>query len=154
MQKTTNNQNQYIKLIIVVVQLLSHVQHFVTPWTAACQASLSSPSPKGMAHSFIELYQPYSPWQGSDSWKGSSWLYNHKFCYSCCSFTKLCPILCDPVNCSAPGLPVLHYLPEDEIGGWHPWLNGHEFQKAPGDSERLGSLACCSPWGRKELDSR
>ena len=28
-------------LIVVVVQLLSHVQLFVTPWTAACQASLS-----------------------------------------------------------------------------------------------------------------
>ena len=30
----------------------------------------------------------------------------------CCSVTKLCPILCDPVDCSTPGLPVLHYLPE------------------------------------------
>ena len=26
------------------------------------------------------------------------------------------------------------------------------FEQAPGDSERQGSLACCSPWGRKELD--
>jgi len=149
MQKTTNNQNQYIKLIIVVVQLLSHVQHFVTPWTAACQASLSSPSPKGMAHSFIELYQPYSPWQGSDSWKGSRWLYNHKFCYSCCSFTKLCPILCDPVNCSAPGLPVLHYLPEDEMIGWHHRLDGHGFGWTLGVGDGQGGLACCGSWGDK-----
>ena len=31
-------------------------------------------------------------------------------------------------------------------------LNGHEFEKTPGDSEGQGSLACCSPWGHKELD--
>ena len=29
----------------------------------------------------------------------------------CCSVTKLCPTLCDPMNCSTPGFPVLHYLP-------------------------------------------
>ena len=31
---------------------------------------------------------------------------------SCCSVTKLCPTLCDPMDCSTPGLPVLHHLPE------------------------------------------
>ena len=30
----------------------------------------------------------------------------------CCSFAKLCPTLCDPMNCSMPDFPVLHYLPE------------------------------------------
>ena len=29
---------------------------------------------------------------------------------------------------------------------------GHEFEQIPGDSEGQGSLACCSPWGRKESD--
>ena len=29
-----------------------------------------------------------------------------------CSVTKLCPTLCDPMNCSTPGFPVLRYLPE------------------------------------------
>ena len=37
--------------------------------------------------------------------------------------------------------------------GWHHWLNGHEFEQAPGGGEGQGSLVCCSPWGRKELDS-
>ena len=41
---------------------------------------------------------------------------------------------------------------EDEIVGWHHRLNGHEFVQTLGDSERQGSLACCSPWGRKESD--
>ena len=36
--------------------------------------------------------------------------------------------------------------------GWHPRLNGHEFEQALGDGEGQGSLACCSPWGRQELD--
>ena len=39
---------------------------------------------------------------------------------------------------------------EDEKVGWHHWLNGHEFEQTPGDSEGQGSLACCSPWGHKE----
>ena len=41
---------------------------------------------------------------------------------------------------------------EDEMVGWHHWLNGHEFEQAPGDNEGQGSLMCCSPWGRKELN--
>ena len=32
--------------------------------------------------------------------------------YYCCSVAKLYPTLCDPINCSTPGFPVLHYLPE------------------------------------------
>ena len=36
---------------------------------------------------------------------------------------------------------------------WHHRLNGHEFEETPGDGEGQGSLACCSPWGHKELDT-
>ena len=36
--------------------------------------------------------------------------------------------------------------------GWHHRLNGYEFEQIPGDGEGQGSLACCSPWGRKESD--
>ena len=36
---------------------------------------------------------------------------------------------------------------EDEMVGWNHWLNGHEFEQIPGDSEGQGSLACYSPWG-------
>ena len=42
---------------------------------------------------------------------------------------------------------------EDEMVGWHHQLNGHESEQTPGDSEGQGSLACCSPWGCKELDA-
>ena len=42
---------------------------------------------------------------------------------------------------------------EDEMVGWHHWLNGHEFDQAPGDSEGQWSLACCSSWGCKEWDT-
>ena len=41
---------------------------------------------------------------------------------------------------------------EDEVVGWHHQLRGHEFQETLGDSEGLGSLACCRAWGRKKLD--
>ena len=35
--------------------------------------------------------------------------------------------------------------------GWHHRLSGHVFEKTPGDGDGQGSLACCSPWGHKEL---
>ena len=41
---------------------------------------------------------------------------------------------------------------EDEMVGWHHQLKGHDFEQTLGDGERQGSLTCCSPWGRKELD--
>ena len=43
-------------------------------------------------------------------------------------------------------------MTEDEMVGWHHRLNGPEFEKALGDSEGPGSLACCSLWGHKQLD--
>ena len=43
-------------------------------------------------------------------------------------------------------------MTEDEIVGQHHRLNGHEFEQTLGDGEGQGSLACCSPRGRKELD--
>ena len=41
---------------------------------------------------------------------------------------------------------------ENEMVGWHQWLNGHEFGQALGVGDGQGSLACCSPWGLKESD--
>ena len=42
---------------------------------------------------------------------------------------------------------------EDEMAGWHHRLYGSEFVQSPGVGDGQGSLACYSPWGRKELDS-
>ena len=40
---------------------------------------------------------------------------------------------------------------EDEKVGWYHWLNGHEFEQAPGDGEGQRSpQVCCSPWGCRE----
>ena len=41
---------------------------------------------------------------------------------------------------------------QDEIVGWHHWLNGHEFEQTLGVGDIQGGLACCSPWGRKVSD--
>ena len=43
---------------------------------------------------------------------------------------------------------------QDEMVGWHHQLNGQEFDQTLGDGEGQGSLVCCSPWGRKESDTR
>ena len=44
-------------------------------------------------------------------------------------------------------------MTENEMVGWHHWLDGHEFLQTLGDGDRQGGLACCSPWCRKELDT-
>ena len=36
--------------------------------------------------------------------------------------------------------------------GWYHQLDGHEFERTPGDIEGWESLVSCSPWHRKELD--
>ena len=57
------------------------------------------------------------------------------------SVAQSCPTLCDPLDCSTPGLPVHHQL------------DAHEFEQAPGVRDGQGGLACCSPGGRKVLDT-
>ena len=41
---------------------------------------------------------------------------------------------------------------EDEMAGWHHWLNGRESEWTLGVDDGQGGLACCSSWGCKELD--
>ena len=42
---------------------------------------------------------------------------------------------------------------EDEMAGWHHWLDGHEFEWTLGVGDGQGGLACCDSWGRKESDT-
>ena len=42
---------------------------------------------------------------------------------------------------------------EDEIAGWHHWLNGCAFEWTLGVGDGRGGLGCCSSWGRKKLDT-
>ena len=42
---------------------------------------------------------------------------------------------------------------QDEMVGWHHWLNGHEFEYTSGVGDGQGGLACCDSWGGKELDT-
>ena len=44
-------------------------------------------------------------------------------------------------------------MTEDQIIGWHHWLNEREFEQTPGDSEGQGSLVCYIPWDCKGLDT-
>ena len=38
---------------------------------------------------------------------------------------------------------------EDGMVGWHPQLDGHEFEQVPGVGDGQGGLACCCPWVSK-----
>ena len=44
-------------------------------------------------------------------------------------------------------------MTEDELVGWHHWLDGHEFEQALEVGDGQGSLVCCSPWGHRESDT-
>ena len=57
----------------------------------------------------IQLYIS-SQEDGGYSWVCVTYLMETRLC--CCSVTQLCPTLCDPMDCSKPGFPVLHNLPE------------------------------------------
>ena len=85
----------------------------VTPWTAACQA------PPSMGFSRQEYWSGMplpSPVHSIFKYKRKIYLLGSVSiwldCCLCCSVTKSCPTLCDPMNCSTPGFPGLHYIPE------------------------------------------
>ena len=42
---------------------------------------------------------------------------------------------------------------EDEMAGWHHWLDGSESEWTPGVGDGQGGLACCDSWGCKESDT-
>ena len=44
-------------------------------------------------------------------------------------------------------------MTEDQMVGWYHLLSGHEFEQAQGVGGGQGSLACCSPWAHKELET-
>ena len=44
-------------------------------------------------------------------------------------------------------------MTENEMIGWHHWLDRHEFEQVAGAGDGQGILACCSPRGHKESDS-
>ena len=44
-------------------------------------------------------------------------------------------------------------MTEDEMAGWHHWLNERESEWTPGDGDGQGGLECCDSWGRKESDT-
>ena len=43
-------------------------------------------------------------------------------------------------------------MTEDETVGWYHQLDGHDIEQTSGVGDRQGSLASCSPWGRRESD--
>ena len=48
--------------------------------------------------------------EGSSVCVGGQEVYAMLCC--CCSVAQLCLTLCDPLDCSTSGFPVLHHLPE------------------------------------------
>ena len=44
-------------------------------------------------------------------------------------------------------------LTEDEMAGWHHWLDGHEFEWTSGVGDGQRGLVCYDSWGHKESDT-
>ena len=107
--------------LYLCVQLLSPVQMFATPWTIVHHASLSMElsrqqywsgfpysSPGDLPGSGIKLMSPAlaSGFFSTEPLGETSW--GNQFS----SIAQSCPTLCNPMNCSMPGLPVHHQLLE------------------------------------------
>ena len=43
-------------------------------------------------------------------------------------------------------------MTEDEMAGWHRWLNRRESEWTPGVGDGQGGLVCCDSWGHKKLN--
>ena len=118
----------------------SHVWLFATPWTVAHQASLSMGFSRQKNWSGLEIFpaqgwSPHLPKNIKCKNGNCMTVYNiilyivlplcppvvsYIFCVfnwtksspHCCSVAQSCLTLCNPMDCSTPGFPVLHYLPE------------------------------------------
>ena len=106
-------------------------------------------------------------------------LSNLSLCCALCLVTQSCLTLCDPVGILQARVLEQVAMPSSGGSSQHkdqiqsPVLQvdsllsepprkqviisrsnyGHEFEQTPGGSKELGSRACCSPWGWKELDT-
>ena len=101
------------------VHLLSHVQFFATPWTAACQASLFITNSWSLVKLMsIELGMPSNHLILCHSLHllpsvfPSIRVFSNDVVHQFGSVAQSCLTLCNPVNRSTPGLPVHHHLPE------------------------------------------
>ena len=82
--------------------------------------------------------------------------------YCCCSAVHLCPTFCDPTDCSMPGLPVPHHLPEfaqvhvhcisDAIQPSHPLTPSSPSALNPSQHQRLFQRVICSHQMTKILE--
>ena len=125
------------------VKSLSRDRLFVTPWTAAYRAppsmgfsrqeywsGLPFPSPGDLPNPGIKPRPPTLQADALPSEPPGKYL---EYSYCCCSVAQFCLTLCDPMDCSMPGFPVLHHLPElaqtyvhrvsDAIPPSHPLLS-------------------------------
>jgi len=104
------------------VQLLSCVRLFVTPWTRPpCQSPTPGVYPNSCPSSrwchFSVVFLKCDPqdgikdWMLSDAWRGQR-SFSISASPNCCSVAQSCPTLFYPMDCSMPGFPVLHHLPE------------------------------------------
>ena len=111
--------------------LFIRIRLFATPWTAACQASLSFTISPEFAQTYVlwvnDAIQPFHSLSSPSLPDFSLLVYwsARDFCvfnfdplttifidFYCCSVAQSCLTLCSPMDCSMPGFPVLHSLSE------------------------------------------
>ena len=128
----------WLKLIISCSAVLSHsvmFQLFVTPWTVVQQVPLSIGILQARIVEWVAMPSSRGSSQPRD-WTQVSCIAGGFFTIWAIQFSSVaqsCPTLWDPMNCSTPGLPVHHQLPEftqthvhqvsDAIQPSHPLLS-------------------------------
>ena len=134
----SNGTLLWIRFYFVLLQTLSHVQICVTPWTEACQASLSFTISQSLLKLMsIESMMSFNPLVFcSPLLLLPSILPSIRFYYQVtnlcpllitglCLVTQSCPILCDSMDCDLPGSSVHGDSPDKNTGvGCHAFLQG------------------------------
>ena len=149
-----------------LVQSLSRVQLFATPWIAACQASLSitnsRSSPKLMS---IESVMPSShlilcrPPLLLPPIPPSIRVFSNESTDAGVEASILWPpdsksqLIGRGPDAGKDWRQKEKRTAENEMIRQHHQFSGHEFEQTLGDSEGQWSLVCCSPWGHKESDT-
>ena len=159
-------------------QSLNRVQLFVTPWTTACQASLSITNSRGLPKFMsIELVMPSKHlilcrpllllpsifhsirvfsnesalrirWQKYWSFSFNISLSNEHLGRICFRMDWL-----DLLAVQGMLKSLLQHDSSKEMAGWHHWLDGCDSEWTPGVGDGQGGLACCDSRSHKESDT-
>ena len=160
--------NPWVRKILLEEEMATHsrILSWRTPWTGKPGGlrSIVSQSQTQLSMHTSEMYLKSVPGGNDSSWELIAFRGYFSFCVSVqfSSVAQSCPTLCNPMNCSMPGLPVHHQLPEftqthvhrvgDAIQPSHPLSSPSPPAPKPSQNQSLFQWVSSSHQVAKELE--